>query len=271
MDNKTLKKHALNIRKNIVEMVYTAQSGHPGGSLGATDIFTYLYFEEMNINKKNVSSINRDRFILSKGHCSPALYATLSEKGLINEDLLTFRQLHSKLQGHPNMNYLDAVDMSTGSLGQGISAAVGMAIANKLDKNKNRIYVLVGDGESEEGLVWEAMMAAAHYDLDNLCVIFDVNSLQIDGNVQDVIGPLPLDKKAKAFGFNVVKANGNDFDSLRKAFNEAKSTKGKPSCIIAKTIKGKGVSFMENNYAWHGAAPNADQYKQAMKDLKEAK
>ena len=271
MENKLLEKHALNIRRNIVKMVYAAQSGHPGGSLGATDIMTMLYFEEMNINKKNVSSINRDRFILSKGHCSPALYATLSEKGLLDEDLLTFRQLHSKLQGHPNMDYVAGVDMSTGSLGQGISTAVGMALANKLDKNSNRVYALCGDGESEEGIVWEAMMAANHYKLDNLCVIFDVNCLQIDGNVQDVIGPLPLDTKAKAFGFNVIKINGNNFDELRSAFKKARETKDKPTCIIAKTTKGKGVSFMENNYAWHGSAPNKEQYEQAMKDLKEAK
>ena len=271
MNIQSLKKHALNMRRNIVEMVYAAQSGHPGGSLGCADILAYLYLKEMNINKKNVSSTNRDRFVLSKGHCSPALYAALKEAKLLNEDIHTFRQLHSKLQGHPNMNYIEGVDMSTGSLGQGISTAVGMAIANKLDNNKNRVYVLVGDGESEEGLVWEAMMAGAHYKLDNLCVIFDVNKLQIDGNVIDVIGPLPLDSKAKAFGFNVVKANGNDFKSLEKAFNEARNCKGKPTCIVASTTKGKGVSFMENNYAWHGAAPNKEQYVQAMKDLKEAK
>ena len=239
MDNNQLKQHALNIRRNIVQMVYDAQSGHPGGSLGCADILTYLYFNEMNINKDNVKGTNRDRFVLSKGHCSPALYATLYEKGLIKDDLHTFRQLGSNLQGHPNMNYVPCIDMSTGSLGQGISTAVGMAIANKLDGNKNRVYVLVGDGESEEGLVWEAMMAGAHYKLDNLCVIFDVNKLQIDGNVIDVIGPLPLDSKAKAFGFNVVKANGNDFESLEKAFNEARNCKGKPTCIVASTTKGK--------------------------------
>lgn len=271
MNKQSLKKHALSIRRNIIEQVYAAQSGHPGGSLGCADILTYLYFEEMNINKKNVSSTNRDRFVLSKGHCSPALYATLFEKGLLNEDLHSFRQLHSKLQGHPNMNYVEGVDMSTGSLGQGISTAVGMAIANKLDKNKNRVYALVGDGESEEGIVWEALMAANHYKLDNLCVIFDINKLQIDGNVQDVIGPLPLDSKAKAFGFNVIKINGNDFDDLQKAFKIARETKDKPTCIIANTVKGKGVSYMENNYAWHGAAPNKEQYEQAIKDLKEAK
>ena len=271
MNNKTLEKHANNIRKNIVEMVYTAQSGHPGGSLGAADILTSLYFEAMNINEKNLDSTNRDRFVLSKGHCSPALYATLYEKGLLKEDLHTFRQFHSKLQGHPNMTYVKGVDMSTGSLGQGISTAVGMAIANKLDKNKYNVFALCGDGESEEGLVWEAMMAAAHYNLDNFCVIFDQNGLQIDGPVEEVIGPLPLVDKAKAFGFNVLEINGNDFDELRNAFKTFKETKGKPTCIVAHTIKGKGVSFMENNYAWHGAAPNKEQYEQAMKDLKEAK
>ena len=271
MDNKQLKKHANNIRKNIIEMVYSAQSGHPGGSLGAADILTMLYFEVMNINAKNANTNKRDRFVLSKGHCSPALYATLYEKGLIKDDLHTFRQLGSNLQGHPNMNYVPCIDMSTGSLGQGISTAVGMAIANKLDKNKYNVFALCGDGESEEGLVWEAMLAAAHYNLDNFCVIFDQNGLQIDGPVEEVIGPLPLVDKAKAFGFNVVEIDGNDFDELRKAFKNFKETKGKPTCIVAHTVKGKGVSFMENNYAWHGAAPNAEQYAIAMKDLKEAK
>jgi len=270
MEIKQLKKHANNIRKNIVEMVYTAQSGHPGGSLGAADILCELYFEEMNVTKKNISSTNRDRFVLSKGYCSPALYATLSEKGLLDEDLKSFRQLGSKLQGHPNMK-IPGVDMATGSLGQGISTAVGMAIANKLDNNNNRVYVLCGDGESEEGIVWEAMMAASHYNLDNLCVIFDQNGLQIDGKVEDVIGPLNIDKKAKAFGFNTVVCDGNDYEELRDAFKKAKECKGKPTCIVAKTVKGKGVSFMENNYAWHGSAPNEEQFKQAMADLKEVK
>ena len=270
MDNNQLKNHALNIRRNIVQMVYDAQSGHPGGSLGSADILTYLYLKEMNINKNNVKNTNRDRFVLSKGHCSPGLYAALKEADLLDEDLKTFRQINSKLQGHPNMNYVDGVDMSTGSLGQGISCAVGMALANKLDKNENRVYVLCGDGESEEGLVWEAMMSACHYKLDNMCIIFDLNHLQIDGNVDDVIGPLPLDEKAKAFGANVVECDGNDFDSLEKAFAEAKQYKGAPSVIIANTIKGKGVSYMENNYGWHGKAPNEDEYKQAMEELKEA-
>lgn len=269
MDINNLKKHANNIRKNIVEMVYNAQSGHPGGSLGCADILTYLYFEQMNINKNNLESIDRDRFVLSKGHCSPALYAVLHEAGLLEEDLQTFRQINSKLQGHPNMNYVAGVDMSTGSLGQGVSAAVGMALANKLDKNNHRIYALLGDGESEEGIVWEAMMAAAHYKLDNLCIIFDLNHLQIDGDVQDVIGPLPLLEKAKAFGANTVECDGNDFSSLKQAFDIAENTKDMPTVIIANTIKGKGVSFMENNYAWHGSAPNSEQYEQAMAELKE--
>lgn len=269
MDNLLLQKHALNIRRKIVEMVYNANSGHPGGSLGAADILTSLYFEEMNINKDNVATTSRDRFVLSKGHCSPAIYATLHEAGLLDEDLKTFRQINSKLQGHPNMNYVDGIDMSTGSLGQGVSCAVGMAIANKLDNSENRIYALLGDGEAEEGIVYEAMMAAAHYNLDNLCIIFDVNGLQIDGDVQEVIGPLPLKEKALAFGLNVVEINGNDFDELRNAFAFARQTKGKPTAIIAHTIKGKGVSFMENNYAWHGAAPNKEQFEIAMADLKE--
>ena len=269
MDNNELKKHALNIRRNIVTMVYNAQSGHPGGSLGCADILTYLYFEEMNITKDNVAGKNRDKFVLSKGHCSPALYAVLHEAGLMDEDLNSFRQIDSKLLGHPNMNYVDGVDMSTGSLGQGISCGVGMAIANKLDKNDNRVYVLCGDGESEEGIVWEALMAACHYELDNLCIIFDVNHLQIDGNVQDVIGPLPLLEKAQAFGAHTIECNGNDFDSLRGAFGYARQAKGKPTVIIANTTKGKGVSYMENNYAWHGAAPKEEDYKIAMEDLKE--
>ncbi|MBQ5445044.1 MAG: transketolase [Erysipelotrichaceae bacterium] len=269
MDVNNLKKHALNIRRNIVKMVYAAQSRHPGGSLGAADILTYLYFVEMNVNKDNVASKDRDRFILSKGHCSPGLYATLQEAGLMDEDLLGFRQLGSKLQGHPNMNYIDGVDMSTGSLGQGVSCAVGMALANKLDGKENRVYALCGDGESEEGIVWEALMAACHYKLDDLCIIFDQNGLQIDGNVQDVIGPLPLLDKAKAFGAATVECDGNDFESLRNAFEFARQTKGVPTVIIAHTVKGKGVSYMENNYAWHGAAPKEEDFKIAMEDLKE--
>ena len=271
MDINKLKNNALNIRRNIVQMVYDAKSGHPGGSLGCADILTYLYFEEMNINKDNLKSNNRDKFVLSKGHCSPALYATLHEAGLLDEDLKTFRQINSKLQGHPNMNYVDGVDMSTGSLGQGVSTAVGMALANKLDNSTNRIYALVGDGESEEGIVWEALMSACHYNLDNLCIIFDLNHLQIDGNIEDVVGPLPLKEKAQAFNAYVIECDGHDFESLKSAFDQAKQNKGKPTVIIANTIKGKGVSFMENNYAWHGSAPNKEQFEQAMKELKEAK
>jgi transketolase len=271
MDVNNLKNHALNIRRNIVQMVYDAQSGHPGGSLGCADILTYLYFEEMNVNRDNVATTDRDRFVLSKGHCSPALYAVLHEAGLLDEDLKTFRQINSKLQGHPNMNYVAGVDMSTGSLGQGISCAVGMAIANKIDGNDNRVYALVGDGESEEGIVWEALMAACHYKLDNLCIIFDVNHLQIDGNVQDVIGPLPLKEKAEAFGAKTVECDGHDFESLAAAFKTARETKGVPTVIVANTVKGKGVSFMENNYAWHGSAPNEEQYNTAMEDLKEVR
>ncbi|WP_288518619.1 transketolase [uncultured Holdemanella sp.] len=268
MTNEELKVHAKNIRRNIVTEVYSAKSGHPGGSLSATDILTELYFEQMDINKENVESIDRDRFVLSKGHASPLLYATLAEKGFIDlEDLKGFRHIDSKLQGHPNMNYVKGVDMSTGSLGQGISCAVGMAITNKVDGNNHRIYVLLGDGECEEGEVWEAAMAASHYKLDNLCAILDYNHLQIDGNIKKVIGPEPFMSKFEAFGWEVLDVNGHDFDELRNAFNQAKLEKGKPTMIIAHTIKGKGVSFMENNYAWHGAAPNQEQYEQAMEEL----
>jgi len=270
MENSELKKHALNIRRNIVSMVYAAQSGHPGGSLGCADILTTLYLDEMNITKENAGSTNRDRFVLSKGHCSPALYAALHEAGIIDDDLSTFRQLGSPLQGHPNMHYVKGVDMSTGSLGQGISTAVGMAIANKLDKNENRVYTLVGDGEAEEGLVYEALEAAAHYKLDNLCVIFDDNGLQIDGKVDDVVGPLNLNKRAEAFGLEVIECNGNCFKELKEAFAKAREVKGKPTAIIAHTVKGKGVSYMENNYGWHGKAPNEEEYNKAMEDLKEA-
>ena len=262
-----LEQRAKNIRRNIVTEVYSAKSGHPGGSLSAADILTELYFEQMDINKDNVNTIDRDRFVLSKGHASPLLYATLAEKDLLDEDLTTFRNINSKLQGHPNMNYVAGVDMSTGSLGQGISCAVGMAISNKVDQNNHRIYVLLGDGECEEGEVWEAAMAASHYKLDNLCAILDYNHLQIDGNIDDVISPEPFASKFESFGWNVLDVNGHDFDQLRNAFNQAKQTVEKPTIIIAHTIKGKGVSFMENNYAWHGAAPNQEQYKQAMKEL----
>ncbi|MDD5983485.1 MAG: transketolase, partial [Solobacterium sp.] len=254
-----LKLHANNIRKNIVKMVTNAKSGHPGGSLSAADILTVLYFEFMDINRENANSIDRDRFVLSKGHASPALYAVLKEKGIIDDDLLSFRVLGSRLQGHPDMKRVEGVDMSTGSLGQGISAAVGMAIANKLDNNEHRIYAMLGDGECQEGEVWEASMAAAHYKLDNLCAILDFNGLQIDGDIRDVMSPLPFDEKFKAFGWHVIEIDGHNFDEIRNALNEAKTVKGKPTMIIAHTVKGKGVSYMENAANWHGVAPNAEQ------------
>ncbi|MEE3487201.1 MAG: transketolase [Bulleidia sp.] len=268
MNNEELKKHARNIRRNIIKEVYNAQSGHPGGSLGAADILTELYFEVMDITPENAGTRDRDRFVLSKGHVSPLLYAVLAEKGIIpEEELMTFRKLDSKLQGHPNMNYVKGVDMSTGSLGQGLAAADGMALANKLDGNDHRIYALVGDGESEEGEIWEAAMAAHHYKNDNLCAVIDVNGLQIDGKTDDVIGPNPLGDKFAAFGWHVIEVNGHDFDELRAAFKEAKETKGVPTAIIAHTVKGKGVSFMENQAGWHGKAPNEEQYKQALAEL----
>lgn len=261
-------KHTRHIRQNILRQVYAAQSGHPGGSLSAVELLTVLYFQVMDVNERNVDTLNRDRFVLSKGHASPLLYAVLAEKGLLKKNELTgFRSLDSKLQGHPNMRYVSGVDMSTGSLGQGISCAVGMALANKLDQNPHRVYVLIGDGECEEGQVWEACMAAAHYQLDNLCVILDYNHLQIDGNIQDVIGPEPFRSKFEAFGFYVIEIDGHDLTAIQSAFEQAKSVKGKPTLILAHTVKGKGVSFMENEAGWHGAAPNRAQYDQAMKEL----
>ena len=263
-----LKLHAKNIRKNILRQVYGAQSGHPGGSLGATDILTVLYFDVMDINKGNAGGIDRDRFVLSKGHVSPLLYAVLAEKGILaEEELKTFRLIDSKLQGHPNMNYVTGVDMSTGSLGQGFAVADGMALANKLAGNDHRIYCLIGDGETEEGEIWEAAMAAAHYKNDNLCAIVDVNGLQIDGKTSDVIGPEPLDQKFVAFGFHVICVDGHNVEELKSAFAEAKTVKGKPTAIIARTVKGKGVSFMENNAGWHGKAPNQEQFEAAMAEL----
>ncbi|WP_071441507.1 transketolase [Traorella massiliensis] len=263
-----LKQHSVNIRKNIIKMVTSAQSGHPGGSLSSADMITYLYFNVMDINQDNVKGIDRDRFVLSKGHASPLLYAVLSEKGFIDEEeLMTFRKINSNLQGHPNMLSVDGVDMSTGSLGQGISAAVGMAMANKLDQNDHRIYALLGDGESQEGQVWEAAMAAAHYKLDNLCVILDYNGLQIDGSIHDVMDPSPLDEKFKAFGWHVIEIDGHNYEEIGKAFAQAKTIKGQPTLIFAHTIKGKGVSFMENQSAWHGVAPNAEQCALALKEL----
>ena len=264
MDIEALKKHAKNIRTNIIKEVSNANSGHPGGSLGAADILTVLYFEVMDFTK------DRDRFVLSKGHASPLLYAILAEKGVIEEEeLLTFRKLNTRLQGHPDLNELDGIDMSTGSLGQGVSAAVGMALANRLDHNDHRIYTLIGDGEAEEGQVWEAAMAAGHYKLDNLCAIIDENGLQIDGRTEDVIGPAPFEEKFRAFGWHVISVDGHDYTALKAAFDEAKTVKGMPTCIVAKTVKGKGVSFMENQAGWHGKAPNAEQTAIALKDLQE--
>ncbi len=260
--------HARNIRKNIVKMVTEAASGHPGGSLSAADILTVLYFKEMELTKENAGSKDRDRFVLSKGHASPLLYAVLAEKGILDEGALkTFRKIDSKLQGHPNMNYVTGVDMSTGSLGQGISCAVGMALANKVQKKDHRIYTLLGDGECEEGQVWEAAMAAAHYQLDNLCAIVDFNGLQIDGDITKVMNPTPIDKKFEAFGWHVIDIDGHDYDEIEKAFKEARATQGQPTMILAHTIKGKGVSFMENNAAWHGSAPSAEQCAQAIAEL----
>ena len=267
MDKRSCIEYATRIRMSILKQVYEAQSGHPGGSLSATDILTVLYFNVMDINENNVTSNQRDRFVLSKGHASPLLYATLYEKGLLKEDLASFRKINSKLQGHPNMNYIDGVDMSTGSLGQGISTACGMALANKIDALPYRVYTLLGDGECEEGEVWEAAMFAAHYQLDNLCAIVDFNGLQIDGDIHTVMNPTPIDEKFKAFGWHVISIDGHNYEQIEQAFHEAENTKGNPTMILAHTIKGKGVSFMENNDVWHGAAPNKEQYETAIKEL----
>lgn len=263
-----LKEKALNIRRDIIEMVYMASSGHPGGALSIADILTVLYFLEMNISPLTPKDENRDRFILSKGHASPALYATLAERGFFSkEELRGFRNIDSILQGHPDMKSIPGVDMSTGSLGQGLSVANGMALAGKLDKKDYRVYCLLGDGEIEEGQIWEAAMSSGHYKLDNLCVIVDNNNLQIDGVISEVMNSYPIDKKFKDFGFEVIKINGNDFKSIINGFEEAKRIKGKPTAIIAKTIKGKGVSYMENVVGWHGKAPNEEEYVQAMQEL----
>lgn len=269
MDFLELRKHANEIRKGIVSGVHAAKAGHPGGSLSAADIMTYLYFAEMsNISKDNPENPDRDRFVLSKGHAAPVLYATLAEKGFFpKEELLTLRKFGSRLQGHPDMNLVPGVDMSTGSLGQGISTAVGMALAGKLDGKDYRVYTLLGDGEIQEGQVWEACMFAGHRKLDNLVVIVDNNGLQIDGEVAKVCSPYPIDEKFMSFNFNVVHADAHDFESIKKAFDEAKETKGMPTAIIAKSTKGKGVSYMENNAGWHGKAPNDEEYAIAMNDL----
>lgn len=267
-----LKKTAIEVRKGIVTAVHGAKSGHPGGSLSAADVMTYLYFEEMNIDPKNPQKPDRDRFVLSKGHCAPALYSALANRGYFPvEDLPTLRYVGSCLQGHPCMQETPGVDMSTGSLGQGISAAVGMAISAELSNESWRVYTLLGDGEIEEGQVWEAAMTAGFRKLDNLCVIVDNNNLQIDGPVDEVCSPYPIDKKFEAFNFHVINvADGNDMEQLAAAFKEARETKGMPTAIIMKTVKGKGVSFMENQVGWHGKAPNDEQYQAAMEDLKKA-
>ena len=259
---------ARKIRLGIIEATHAAKSGHPGGSLSITDVLTYLYFEEMSIDPKDPQKADRDRFVLSKGHCAPALYSTLANRGFFPvEELTTLRKLGSRLQGHPDMTLTPGVDMSAGSLGLGISSAVGMALAAKIDGKDYRVYTAVGDGESEEGQVWEACMFAAHYKLDNLCVIIDWNGLQIDGPVAEVMNPTPHDKKLEAFGFHVISIDGHDFHAIEAAFNEAKTVKGKPTAIIAKTVKGKGVSFMENKVNWHGSAPNDEQYAAAVAEL----
>lgn len=268
MEKLELQKIANEVRKDIVTAVHAAKAGHPGGSLSAADLFTYLYFQEMNIDPKDPKKADRDRFVLSKGHTAPGLYSALAERGYFpKEDLKTLRHLGSYLQGHPDMKHIPGVDMSSGSLGQGISAAVGMAIAGKLDNADYRVYTLLGDGEIQEGQVWEAAMLAAHKKLDNLVVIVDNNNLQIDGAIDEVNSPYPIDKKFEAFNFHVINIDGNDFDQIDAAFKEAKTVKGCPTAIIAKTIKGKDVSFMENQAGWHGKAPNDEEYAVAMADL----
>ena len=268
MNKLELMKTANEVRKGIVTAVHSAKAGHPGGSLSAADIFTYLYFEEMNIDPKEPKKADRDRFVLSKGHTAPGLYSVLAQRGYFPvEDLKTLRHTGSYLQGHPDMKHIPGVDMSSGSLGQGISAAVGMAIAGKLDNADYRVYTLLGDGEIQEGQVWEAAMLAAHKKLDNLVVIVDNNNLQIDGAIDEVNSPYPIDKKFEAFNFHVINIDGNDFDQIDAAFKEAKTVKGCPTAIIAKTIKGKDVSFMENQAGWYGKGPNDEEYAVAMADL----
>lgn len=263
-----LKKIAIEVRKDIIEEVYSAKSGHPGGALSCADILTVLYFNQMNIDEKKPEDPNRDRLILSKGHASPALYAVLAEKGYFpKEELKNFRKIGSKLQGHPDMKNIPGVDMTTGSLGQGLSAGVGMALASKMDKARCKIYCILGDGETEEGQVWEALTAASKNKLDNLCVILDNNNLQIDGEIEKVGGMSNITEKLLSFGFNVVNINGHNIDEIIDAITTAKQTKGKPTAIIAKTVKGKGISFMENNASWHGKAPNEEEYNLAIEEL----
>ena len=271
MNKLELQKMANEVRKGIVTGVHAAKAGHPGGSLSAADLFTYLYFEEMNVDPKNPQDPDRDRFVLSKGHTAPGLYATLAHKGYFPvEDLVTLRHIGSHLQGHPCMQHTPGLDMSSGSLGQGISAAVGMALSAKLRNKSYRVYTLLGDGEIQEGQVWEASMLAGFKKLDNLVVIVDNNNLQIDGRIDEVNSPYPIDKKFEAFNFHVINIDGHDFDQIAAAFKEAKETKGMPTAIIAKTVKGKGVSFMEDQAGWHGKAPNDEEYKIAMEDLEKA-
>ena len=263
-----LKKIATNIRLDILEEVFSASSGHPGGSLSISDILAYLYFEELNVDPKNPTWEDRDRLVLSKGHTSPGLYAALAAKGFIpKEDLKTFRQADSYLQGHPDMKHTPGVDMTSGSLGLGISAACGMALSGKIRKKNYRVYAILGDGECEEGQVWEAAMFAAHKKLDNLCIFVDFNGLQIDGPVVDVVDPTPIDKKFEAFKWNVIVINGHDFTEIEAAVKAAKKCKGKPTAIVCNCVKGKGVSFMENNVKWHGSAPNKEQYEQAVSEI----
>ena len=271
MTNAELEKKANEVRQSIVTALHSAKSGHPGGSLSAADIMTYLYFEEMNVDPKNPKMADRDRFVLSKGHVAPALYSVLAHKGYFPvEDLVTLRHTGSYLQGHPDMKHFPGVDMSAGSLGQGLSCAVGMAQAGKMDDKDYQVYAMCGDGEIQEGQIWEAAMWAGAHHLDNLTVIVDNNNLQIDGTVEEVCSPYPIDKKFEAFNFHVININGNDMEEIRNAFAEAKKVKGMPVAIIAKTTKGKGVSFMENQVGWHGKAPNDEQYEQAMEELKKA-
>ncbi|MBR4874494.1 MAG: transketolase [Clostridia bacterium] len=265
-----LKKIAANVRINAITAVHAAASGHPGGSLSIADVLTLLYFEVLNIDPKNPDNPDRDRFVLSKGHCSPALYGVLAERGFFpREDMPTFRKIGSYLQGHPDMKSVPGVDMSSGSLGQGICVANGMALAGKIDNKSYRVYTILGDGELEEGQVWEAAMYAPHYKLDNLTAFVDFNGLQIDGNISEVMSPLPIDDKFRAFGWNVLVCDGHDFEALSTAIESAKNTKGKPTVIILKTVKGKGVSFMENQAGWHGVAPNDEQFEIAIKELNE--
>ena len=272
MTNLELQKKAVEIRKGIIEGVHAAKSGHPGGSLSATEVFTYLYFEEMNIDPKDPKKADRDRFVLSKGHTAPGLYSALANRGFFPvEDLKTLRHVGSHLQGHPCVTHTPGIDASSGSLGQGISIATGMALSAKLSNESYRVYALLGDGEIQEGQVWEAAMFAGFRKLDNLCIIVDNNNLQIDGPVSEVNSPYPIADKFRAFNFHVIEgADGNDFEQLRAAFDEAKATKGAPTAIVMKTVKGKGVSFMENQVGWHGKAPNDEQYEQAMEELKKA-